>query len=351
MQWRLVLLVLVWADAQVSTVRRQNGKLANAFRLAKGKLAGKGKVGPPSQNNTNVTQPSLGISLPFDLPSITPIDRPSTPNAIRLYPQTSPDLVNEQWDNYLDGKIVRNVVDPTLTPFLPTSPNHTGTAVIIAPGGGFVFLGIEGDWKIAQKLADMGVAAFVLKYRTDPSARDSREFVANTFKFLLDIALANEAGTITAPLPASPNAVLDGKAAVQLVRSRAREWNIDPTRIGFIGSSAGAMTALEVGLGTDPAIRPNFLGSVIGPKNVAYVPAYAPPLFIAAASDDPLFPGGSESIVAAWSKAKRPIEAHFYERGGHGLPPGTTGDNWLDLFVRWMRMRGYLSTNSTSLSV
>jgi dienelactone hydrolase len=285
-----------------------------------------------------------------NLPPITPLPRPTFSNEIPLASTAKAAGGDEQWELYLGTRIVRNVVSPTLIAFLPEPSKATGAAVIVAPGGGYMYLGIEDEERNARWLADRGVAAFVLKYRTQPTPRDSREFLTGLYRFLAGAVAKNQApgGEPSEPVEATPEALQDGQAAVRLVRSRAKEWNIDPARVGMIGGSAGAVTALAVGLSADPAVRPDFIGGVIGPKNVKAVPPYAPPLFLASAVDDPIFPATQESIVAAWSKAKRPIEAHFYERGGHGLPKGTTGEKWLDAFWRWMEMRGVLDPHASS---
>ena len=135
----------------------------------------------------------------------------------------------------------------------------------------------------------------------------------------------------------------DGLAAVRLVRSRAKEWGIDPKRIGFMGGSAGGITALDVAFTPDDAARPDFIVTMIASKRLEPVPATAPPLFAAASNDDPLSPGTTENLVSAWSKAGRPVEAHFYERGGHGLSRGTSGERWFDDLLAWMAMHGWIS--------
>lgn len=277
------------------------------------------------------------------LPPITPIAKPDYAKEIPLYPGKKLAGPDEQWETYLGGTIVRNVTVPTLIPFLPDPAKATGTAVILAPGGGFRYLGM--DVVEARRLADQGVAAFILKYRTVPTERDSKAFLVNLYQFLGSAIKANQGSASAAPKASDipVEALEDGQAAVRLVRSRAGEWGINPQRIGMYGGSAGAVTAIAVGLSGDASARPDFIAASIGPKFVGDVPAYAPPLFIAAAIDDPIFPSAGENIVSAWAKAKIPVEAHFYERGGHGLPKGTTGEKWFDAFEAWMRMRGWLA--------
>jgi acetyl esterase/lipase len=280
------------------------------------------------------------------LPPITPIPAPPAPNAILLYPDAKIEGLDEQWENYAGGPIVRNVVRPTLTPFLPDPAKANGAAVIIAPGGAFMYLGMEGEgYKFAQWLAERGVVVFVLKYRIRPTSRDPQEFLANMFAMLRKVASdrAQDKPPTDADIPGVPAAALeDAQTAVRLVRSRAGEWHVDGARIGFIGFSAGAFLSLRAGLVSDPAARPDFIATMYGPTNIAEVPAYAPPLFLAAALDDPLFAVGTGDLMAAWSRAKRPIEAHFYEHGGHGFAKGTTSEFWNEQFYAWMDRRGLL---------
>ena len=237
---------------------------------------------------------------------------------------------------------MRNVVDPTLTPVLPDPAKASGAAVIVAPGGAFRFLSMENEGtKVAHWLADHGVAAFVLKYRTVPTPRDIPGFGQNLMGFL-------------STLPQDPNkpfdptaeAVEDAQAAVRLVRARAAEWKIDPAKVGFIGYSAGAMTALGVGLAPDAAARPDFIAPVYPPMMARPVPADAPPMFLAVALDDPLFAAKRPlGLIDSWRNAGRPLEVHLYEKGGHGfsMQPQFAGAALvLDQFLAWMRDRRIL---------
>jgi acetyl esterase/lipase len=75
------------------------------------------------------------------------------------------------------------------------------------------------------------------------------------------------------------------------------------------------------------------------------VPAEAPPLFVAHAADDPLFGAPEYGLIDAWRTAKRPVEFHLYEQGGHGFgmyPKTTTSTGWFDAFARWMEMHGWI---------
>lgn len=274
------------------------------------------------------------------LPPITPIAKPAAPGEIRLNPKAKASGPDEQWENYLGGAIARNVTDPTLTPILPDPAKANGTAVIVAPGGAFRYLGMSSEADLARRLADHGITAFVLKYRTVPTPRDPQQFLQGLFGMLAGRVKDVQAGAGGNTIETPPEAVQDAEAAVRLVRSRAATWKVDPARVGFVGFSAGAMLAARVGINADATARPDFIATFYGPAEVGEVPAYAPPLFSASSVDDPLFSPASGGLLAAWAKAKRPVEAHFYERGGHGFGKGTTGDKWFDEFLWWLQMRG-----------
>jgi acetyl esterase/lipase len=173
-------------------------------------------------------------------------------------------------------------------------------------------------------LADHGVAAFVLKYRVSET----------------------QAETGDRSNPARQLAIDDGKAAVKLVRSRAREWGVDPRRIGFLGFSAGAIVALQTALADDRSARPDFVAPIYGPMDRVDVPPDAPPLFAAIAADDQRFGGHGFGLVEAWIAAKRPAELHVFAKGGHGFGMnslGTSSDHWIDEFYWWMQASGFLS--------
>lgn len=294
-----------------------------------------------------VAQATTGdVAPPFarmpPVTSLPAIARPVTKDEFPLYPSRSIKGPDEQWETYLGGPIVRNVINPTLRVMVPQPGKANGTAVVFAPGGAFLYVGMNDPEP--QRLVDEGVTVFVLKYRTNPTDRDSRAFLTNMYTWLAGmVARERRPEAANEPRLRTPPQVLeDGLAAVRLVRSRAKEWGIDPKRVGFIGGSAGAVTAIDVGLTTDDAARPDFIATFIGLKRIEAVPSSVPPLYIASSSDDPLFPGTTENVVSAWSKAGRPVEAHFYERGGHGMPKGTSGERWFDGVLSWMTMHGWI---------
>jgi acetyl esterase/lipase len=249
----------------------------------------------------------------------------------------------EVWNRMWGQVMVRNVTRPTLTPVLPASGKASGAAVIVVPGGAFLFASMQNEgWPIARRLADQGVAAFVLKYRMDATPDDDAQFAA--------LVGARFAGASRpgggSPSLHQPLATADVQEALRLVRARAGEFGIDPDRIGLLGFSAGAIASMEAVLANRPEARPAFLGYVYGPMSAVQAPADAPPMFAALAMDDPLFGRSGFGIVDAWKAVKRPVELHVYERGGHGFgmgPPGTTAALWLDQFVAWLRARPLLT--------
>jgi acetyl esterase/lipase len=136
----------------------------------------------------------------------------------------------------------------------------------------------------------------------------------------------------------------DANAAFALVRANAAKWRVDPDRVGMVGFSAGAMLTMSTTLNKSGDAKPAFIGNIYGPLGAVDVPADAPPLFAALAADDPLFPVNF-GLIENWRKAKRPVEFHYYERGGHGFGmylKETTSTGWFDAYVKWLGMHGYL---------
>lgn len=271
---------------------------------------------------------------------IQPMATPLQPGAIPLGTGTTGGP--EQWNTLNGQRIVRNVATATLTPVLPDKPNAGGprAAVIVAPGGAFLSLSIDTEgFDVARWLAERGVVAFVLKYRLDPTPADIPGFKATAHERFS--RPPREAVPVTPPV-----AIADGLAAVRLVRERAAQWGIDPQRVGLLGFSAGAMTALGTAVAPDAPSRPNFIAPIYPPMHAQPVPTDAPPMFLALALDDRLMANGDYGLLTAWQRAGRPVEAHFYERGDHGFgsrKQGTTSDGWFDQFMAWLASRGLLT--------
>ncbi len=271
--------------------------------------------------------------------SIIPLYPPGT-----ITPLGVPEI-REQADKTGDT-MIRNVSEPTLELFLPAPGHANGTAVIVAPGGGFVELGYDaGGTAVARLLARRGVTAFVLKYRTIQSAPDPMP-MPQVHMEEMNMIMARAKSGLPVEMPrfaGERHAVEDGARAMRIVRRRAPEWQLDPKRIGFIGFSAGAFLAADLAIG-DKVSRPDFVALLYGGLRTP-VPADAPPAFIAAASDDAYQPNDPIQLYTAWRQAGVAAELHLYERGGHGFdltPKGTTSDHWFDQLAWWMRSRGLM---------
>ena len=278
-------------------------------------------------------------------PPKTPIEAPAEPNAIPLGTggvegQTAKETWYKQWGD----PFVRNVSRATLTPFLPERSKANGAAVIVAPGGGFRILSMGNEgWEVAQALNQHGVAAFVLKYRLQRTVEDWAEF--------------DKGNPLTAPTPGAPPGppnfaelmklpLEDATAAFKMVRARAKEWGIDPNRVGMIGFSAGAGTTMAATLQSTEN-KPAFIAPIYGSLRAVEVPADAPPMFVALAADDPLFGKSDFGLISAWQKAGRPVEFHLYQNGGHGFGlgnPNRSSTGWFPQFMLWLEVNGMLKS-------
>ena len=282
--------------------------------------------------------------------AMTAIAIPDQPTAIPLGTGTLPGATApESWHMQYGSRFARNVVDATLTPFLPDPAKATGAAVIVAPGGGFRTRSMDNEgWDVARALAERGMAAFVLKYRLNQTPAALEDFA--------QWRPAPRPASATPPTPEEAWAQMvanmapqlaDAQAAFALVRARAAEWGVDPDRIGMIGFSAGARLAMSTQEAVADA-RPAFLGNIYGPMNAQDVAADAPPLFIALAVDDPLFPNTGFGLVESWRAAGTPVEFHYYEQGGHGFgmyEKPTTSTGWFEAFAAWLRMHGFIASD------
>ena len=298
---------------------------------------------------------AIGIAATFALAApalaqkdkMTPVPTPAQPNAIELGTGPLPGATaQESWHSQYGSLFARNVTVATLTPYLPDPSNASGAAVVVAPGGGFRTLSMENEGSnVAKALAAKGVAAFVLKYRLVQTPADMAGF-EQSMRQMFSGAAARP------PRPSTPEAMAagiapqleDARAAFALIRRRAAEWHVDPNRIGMVGFSAGAMLTLTTAVAGQDA-KPAFIGDIYGPVGSMTVPADAPPMFVAVAADDPFFGNGETGIIKSWIAAKRPVELHLFEQGGHGFgmyPKETTSTGWFDEFVRWLGMHGML---------
>jgi acetyl esterase/lipase len=278
-----------------------------------------------------------------------PIAAPVDSDAIRLdVAEPGPEMPPESWFTLLGKTTVRNVGIPTLTPVLPRPEVATGAAVVVAPGGGFLVEAMENEgWPQARWLADRGIAAFVLKYRLQPTPVDTEAFrAAVRARFAAAVVEPGQPRRLEVPT----FGVADARAALRLVRRGSSAWGVDPQRVGYLGFSAGAMIGLGLVADRMDEATPDFLGTIYPSMDPVDVPEDAPPLFIAMASDDQLYGRQGYGLAQSWRLAERPVELHVYERGGHGFGmglPGTTSQNMLEAFHAWMSCGGWLAPRST----
>ena len=241
---------------------------------------------------------------------------------------------------------VSGVSMPTLTVYKPESGMANGTAVIICPGGAFRFLSFENEGnEVARWLVSKGITAFILKYRLVPD----RPGINNTL--FQDLQKTNFARIDSVNAPFVPLAVADGREAVKYVRQHAAEYGIDPLRIGMIGFSAGGTVTGSVAQTYDAQSRPDFVAPIyaycpamLGDK----VPADAPPMFLALASDDPIA-NANTRLYEKWRDAAKPVEMHIYGKGGHGFgiqKRGLPTDDWTLRFEEWISEQGFLKNKN-----
>lgn len=243
-------------------------------------------------------------------------------------------------------RLVTNVTRPTITLYRPAKEKDTGAAVLICPGGGYwnLFWELEGE-EVAAWLNELGITGIILKYRVPRRPDEVRGEPARR------------------PLQ-------DAQRVVRVVRSRAREWGIDPRRIGMIGFSAGGhlvlATATEFDTKTYPredaiddlSARPDFViaaysGYLKAKDSDALapglrVPAGTPPVFLVHGDDDPIStPGHSAAMYLALHRAGVPAELHIYAGTTHDFavrPSQRPFGSWMTLCATWLRQRGFVPT-------
>src|SRR5579884_961845 len=237
--------------------------------------------------------------------------------------------------------VVSNVTKPTLTLYKPTGRANR-TAVVICPGGGFMALSIKSEGTdVANWLAARGVTAFVLKYRLAHTGDDA------TQEFAAMIGNREKFGEILRT--AAPLSIADGLQAVAYVRKHGAEWGVDPGRVGIIGFSAGGEVTAAVAFRYTAENRPAFVAPIYAATFTTRdlpVPVDAPPMFLAAATDDQLgLAMDSVGLYTKWTAAQKSAELHMYSRGGHGFgmrKQGFPSDSWIDRFGDWLRIQGFL---------
>jgi acetyl esterase/lipase len=207
-------------------------------------------------------------------------------------------------------------------------------------------MGNEG-WEVAQALADRGIAAFVLKYRLQPTPESLdafKESMNRTFAAATPPSGTPNAAPTSRPRMDLSNQLEDAEAAYAMIVKRATEWGVDTTRLGMIGFSAGAGLTMHCTLNSK-SMELDFIGPVYGGMGPVEVPKNAPPMFNVIASDDFLF-RGQFGVIESWFKAGRPVEFHLYQNGGHGFGlgnPDRTSNRWFDAFMHWLEVNDFLA--------
>jgi len=275
---------------------------------------------------------------------------------VKLYPGKIPNSVNADNKEYADGLVVFKVSEPELSIFLPDNNTKGKTAVIICPGGSYTGLWmVKQGYEVAEKLRQLGVAAFVLKYRLP----DNRTCIDKSI----------------APLQ-------DAQRAIQLVRENADKWGINPQRIGIMGFSAGGHLASTVGTHFNKvfipdtkaiSVRPDFMilvypvismepdlthaesrNNLLGASpskekldlfsNEKQVTAQTPPTFLIHAGDDALVP--VENTLRFYEALKAQgvsADMHILSEGNHGFLVDPALSVWFDYCAEWMREKGLIN--------
>lgn len=287
--------------------------------------------------------------------TIYPLEAPEEPNAIPLGTGGVSDQPStESWFRQWGDPMARNITSATLTPFLPEPAKANGTAVIVAPGGGFRWLSMGNEgWEVAEALAEKGIAAFVLKYRLHPTPESLDDFIAWMNRPRTVAPPADSSGssnnTKSPRLPQRDlsNQLEDAEAAYTMIVKRAKEWGVDTNKIGMIGFSAGAGLTMHSTLNSE-IMDLAFIGPIYGGMGSVEVPEDAPPMFNAIAVDDFLF-RGQFGVIDSWYKAGIPVEFHLYQNGGHGFGlgnPNRTSNRWFEAFIHWLDVNSFLSSKS-----
>ncbi len=282
---------------------------------------------------------------------------------IKLWPNKIPGAIENSSYKEVDLSNVSGiyriskVTDPTLTVFNPSKDKVNGTAIIICPGGGYAHLAFTKEGvDVAKWLNSLGVTAFVLKYRLPSS------------KIMKDKSIG--------PLQ-------DAQRAIRIVRSNAKQWNLNPNKIGIMGFSAGGHLAASLSTlynqkvynSNTVSARPDFsvllypvismeakithegsrinlLGKHPTKAEVDHfspelqVNKNTPPAFLVQAENDHTVPvQNSIDYFIALKKYNIPAELHIFQKGGHGFglaKKGGTESYWPKLCENWMKQMGLL---------
>lgn len=285
---------------------------------------------------------------------VIPLYEGEVPNA-KPCNEKDHEFIDTTW-NKTGILIVDHITKPTLTIYEVPKEKRNGTAVVICPGGGYGVLaaGHEGS-EVAQQFNKAGITAFVLRYRLPK----------------------DECMTDKAFVP-----LMDAQQAIYFVRTHAKQYNINPNKIGIMGFSAGGHLASSAGTHFTQAVRKELSGVNLRPdfmlliypvisfndsighvgsrdnligknsdqkllhlfSNEEQVNTQTPPTFLVHASDDDgVNPENSIRFYQALLKNKVPAELHLYEHGGHGfgLHNTTTTEDWFASCLAWLKENNF----------
>jgi len=265
-------------------------------------------------------------------------------------PVSGPEFAHSDPKALIGGRtvvVIERVSQPTLTLYRPKARN-TGAAVIVYPGGGFWILAMDLEGTdVCDWLTTRGIACILVKYRVPGNRLYPR----------------------SGPYPDNPVATEDAQRAIALTRFHAKQWGIDPHKIGVLGFSAGGyLVAATSTLGRiykpvdaidQTSVRPDF-GIALYPGHLwlddeskvelnpdVPVNAHTPPQFIVQNEDDPVDSINNSLVYyAALKKAGVPTEMHLYAKGGHAFglrhDPAKPATDWPKSAERWLRTIGVI---------
>ena len=274
-------------------------------------------------------------------------------HTVRLWPAKGPgdgapketerDLTKVDEGKVAGQRLIRlgHVWNPTLSVYKPAPEKDTGASVLVCPGGGYhiLALDLEGT-EVCEWLNSVGVTGVLLKYRVP--RREGRE--------------------------KHEPALQDAQRAMGLLRQNAKEWGLDPARVGVLGFSAGGHLAAvlsnnhdrrsypRVDAADDQSCRPNFSvlvypayltqpekGDAVAPE--LPVSTNTPPTFVVITQDDPVRVENVLGYVHELQRKKVPVELHLYPKGGHGYGLRRTElpvTRWPEPATEWMRQNDWL---------
>jgi endo-1,4-beta-xylanase len=287
-----------------------------------------------SRAETEVYAPPEADPTFSELPAAIPLWSGGAPGSEG---KTSP--LKSYWESYSNAvgttwyAAMTNINNPAIIPFLPAPDKATGTALVVCPGGGDRFLAMEHEgYAVGKWFSDRGVVVFVLEYRLSKASGSTYEVAVHS--------------------------LMDAQRAIRTVRSRAKEWHVDPNRIGIMGFSAGgevaalAATRFDTPVkGSSDAIdalncRPDFQALFYPglPRPLPVPGPRTPPAFLCGAYDDGFHL--TSPMVEYYLKladAGVPTEMHIYALGGHGFgirDQDKAVYSWMPLFATWLKTFG-----------